>query len=148
MKSAAGVVGEATRAVLSMRRTGSACQSGEGQGVSVVEGVSSGARDVWLHTDALPVRAGDGVDGAADGDGGFQVRVQGPALARVHAAAGGLADDHAAAVVRAYTERHRSVPTKSAAPPSEPCGAGPPFWNGFGQSSTRQVTPRLWQLLH
>jgi len=65
--------------------------------VRVVEGVSGGARDVRLHARALPVRAGDGVDGAANGDGGFQVWVHGPALARMCAAAGALADDYGAA---------------------------------------------------
>ena len=65
--------------------------------VRVVEGVGSGARDVRLHTGALPVRAGDGGDGAADWDGGFQAWVHGPALVRMCAAAGALADDYGAA---------------------------------------------------
>ncbi|MFE5985265.1 CU044_2847 family protein [Streptomyces wedmorensis] len=38
-------------------RTGSACQSGEGQRVSAVEGVGGGASDVRLDTGAFPVRA-------------------------------------------------------------------------------------------
>jgi hypothetical protein len=65
--------------------------------VRVVEGVGSGARDVRMYAGALPVRAGDGVDGAADWGGGFQVWVHGPVVTRMCAAAGALADDYGAA---------------------------------------------------
>ncbi len=78
----------------------SACQSGEGQCVRLVEGFRCGARDIGLHAGAFPIRAGDGVDGAAGGDGDFQVGVHGPAFARMGGAAGGFADDHRAVMAQ------------------------------------------------
>jgi len=115
--------------------------------VRVVEGVGSGARDVRLHTGTLPVRAGDGIDGAADGDGGFQVWVHGPTLARMRAAAGALGILFTQYAFLAHEASHRQVFesgrvndaagrttgvfTDSVTPADDPAGDERALWDGI-----------------